>query len=149
MKTGDTIPVTIAGDVVAQAKVTQIDKDANTVTLIVPATKVVMGLRVEIDTAPAPVEEPTKQTIITGVDRVDAQGNVIEGASTGEPAPAGESAAVGGNTENAESANSANANTGSATPTPVGEATQTGLSEPVAPPVPPAPTPVAIESNED
>ena len=116
MKTGDTVPVTIAGDTVAQAKVTEIDKDNNTVTLIVPATRVVMGLRVEIDSAPAPVEEPAKQTIITGVDRVDGEGNVIESASTDTvAAPVGESAAVGDTSNEG---------------TPEGEATQREFVEP-------------------
>ena len=128
MKKGDTVPVNIAGDVVAQAVVADIDKEANTVTLIVPATKVVMGLRVEIDTAPAPVGEPSTQTIITGVDRYDSDGNVIEGASTGQPAPAGESAAVGGNAENDANVNVA---TNTATATPVGESTQTEVVAPV------------------
>lgn len=65
MKRGETVPVTIAGQVVAQAKVVELDEA--TVTLIVPATQVVMAVRTELDTAP--VEEPSKQVIIDGVDR--------------------------------------------------------------------------------
>lgn len=65
MKVGDVVPVTIAGQTVAQAKVVELD--SATVTLIVPATQVVMAVRTELDTAP--VEESSKQVIIDGVER--------------------------------------------------------------------------------
>jgi hypothetical protein len=65
MKVGDVQPVTIAGQVVAQARVSEIGE--GTVTFIVPGTKVVMATRVEL--AEAPREEPAVETIITGVDR--------------------------------------------------------------------------------
>lgn len=65
MKVGDTEAVAIRNDVVAQAKVVEIDRDNNTVTLIVPATRVVMGLKLEIDTTPpAPSEEGTGHVLI-------------------------------------------------------------------------------------
>lgn len=133
MKKGDKVPVTIAGDVAAQAVVESVDMDTRQATLVIPATRVIMALRVEIDSAPQVAEtEPAKQTIITGVDRVDSEGNIIEGASTGEPV-ASESAPVGGNGENAESANAANASTSSATETPVGTETQTEVVAPTPP----------------
>ena len=120
MKKGDKVPVHIAGDVVAQAVVESVDLEARQATLVFPATRVVMGLRVEVDTAPQAVEDTdSKQTIITGVDRVDSEGNIIEGASTGEPV-ASESAPVGGNTQNDESG---------AVETPQPDSTQTQVSE--------------------
>lgn len=130
MKVGDKVPVNIAGDVAGQAVVTAVDMETRQVTLVIPATRVIMALKVELDSAPAPVEEPSKQVIITGVDRVDSEGNVIEGASTDSP---GESAAVVENAQNAENGNEAK---------PEGEATQTELVSPT----PPAETP-AVESN--
>lgn len=126
MNVNDLIPVNIAGDVVAQAKVTEIDKEKNTVTMIVPATKVVMGLRVELDTAPPVAEEPTTQTIITGVDRYDGEGNLIPGASTSAP---GESAPVVAPVENATNGETP---TGTATATPQGHSSQTTVTPPVA-----------------
>lgn len=116
----------IAGDVVAQAVVESVDLNSRQVTLVVPATRVVMGLRVEVDTAPAPAEEPSKQTLITGVDRVDADGNVISSTSS-EPVPAGESAPV---VEPAQNDTGAVQSNNSATPTPTGEATQTQITGP-------------------
>lgn len=77
MKRGDKIPVNISNDVVAQAEVVEIDETNRTVTLIVPATRVVMGLRVELDTTPP---EPTGEgaaVVVTGVDRLDGEGNVV------------------------------------------------------------------------
>lgn len=65
MNVGDTVPVTIAGQVVAQAKVVELDNQA--VTLIVPATQVVMGVKTELDTAPVESEGPS--VIIDDVER--------------------------------------------------------------------------------
>lgn len=127
MKKGDKVPVHIAGDVVAQAVVESVDLEARQATLVFPATRVVMGLRVEVDTAPQAVEDTdSKQTIITGVDRVDSEGNIIEGASTGEPV-ASESAPVGGNTQNDESG-AVETNGSSASETPQPDSTQTQVS---------------------
>lgn len=138
MKKGDKVPVNIAGDVVAQATVEKVDVEANTVTMVFPATRVVMGLRTEIDTTPEVVEtpEPAKQTIITGVDRVDAEGNIITPAGEvlsppAEPEPAGESAAVAGNEGVAAGVEGASEvpESGGGVETPIGEATATGLVE--------------------
>lgn len=118
MKVGDTVPVTIANDVVAQAKVVEIDRDQNSATMIVPATRVVMALKVELDTAPQ-VTEPEKEVIITGVDRVDADGNVVSSTEAGDSAPV---------VANAE--NDVNANTSGSAETPTGDATQTELVAP-------------------
>lgn len=75
MKVGEYVPVTIAGQVIAQAVIKEIGN--GTATLIVPATQVVMGVRTELDTGPVE-QTPSKQVIIDGVDRVDANGEVIE-----------------------------------------------------------------------
>lgn len=115
MKIGDKVPVNIAGDVAGQAEVTAVDMETRQVTLVIPATRVIMALKVELDSAPAPVEEPTTQTIITGVDRYDAEGNLIPGGSTSAP---GESATVVESAPNTE--------------TPVGSATQEEVT-PVTP----------------
>lgn len=72
MKVGDTVEVTIAGQTVAQAKVTEMGADR--ATLVIPGTVVVMGVRTDL--APevtAPVEEPTRQTIVDEVVRVDSK----------------------------------------------------------------------------
>lgn len=135
MKKGDKIPVNIAGDVVAQATIESVDETARTVTMVVPATRVVMALRVELDTTPPAVEDKEVQTIITGVDRVDADGNVIAGASV--DAPGGIASASVGETTNTSQ-------TGTNEGTPTGTATQTQLVAPVVPPVvvnPPEVTP--------
>lgn len=65
MKVGDNFPVTIAGQVVCQAVVKEMQD--GTVTLLVPATLVVMGTRVELtDEGPAGSDS---EVIITGADR--------------------------------------------------------------------------------
>jgi hypothetical protein len=120
LKKGDKVPVLIAGDVATQAVVESVDMETRRATLVIPATRVVMALRVEIDTAPQVVEETdSKQTVITGVDRVDSEGNIIEGASTGEPVAASESAPVGENPQNDNSG---------AVETPQPDSTQTQVS---------------------
>lgn len=69
MKTGDTVPVTVAGQVVAQATIKEMgDGQA---TLVIPATLVVMATRTELTQETKP--EPAKDTIITGVDRPATQ----------------------------------------------------------------------------
>lgn len=134
MKVGDPVAVNIAGDVVAQAKIESVDEVARTVTMVIPATRVVMGLKVELDTAPPVAEEPSKQVIITGVDRVDSEGNIIEGGSTSAP---GESATVVENAENATS-----------TETPTGGATQEAIT-PVEPAQETVVAPVESSTNTD
>lgn len=69
MKIGDKIPVTIAGQTVAQAAVKEVGD--GTVTLVVPATLVVMATRTELaHDAPS---EPETETVITGVDRAEGE----------------------------------------------------------------------------
>lgn len=68
MKVNDTVPVTIAGQVVAQAQVEALDD--STATLVFPATRVVMAVRTEL-TYETP-ETPDVETIITGVDRPES-----------------------------------------------------------------------------
>lgn len=120
MKVGDTVPVNIANDVVAQAKIVEVDREKNQATMIVPATRVVMALKVELDTTPTQ-SEPEKEVIITGVDRVDGDGNVVSSESApvvpkseNDETPSGD--AISGSTEDAG--------------TPEGTATQTELKEP-------------------
>jgi hypothetical protein len=90
MKLGDKIPVTIAGQTVTQAEVRELAD--GTVTLVFPATRVVMATRTELSTAPV-VEERSTQTIIDGVDRVgqsnaeDVSSNVSEQPRAEEAKP--------------------------------------------------------------
>lgn len=65
MKVGETVPVSIAGETVAQAKVVEMSNE--TVTLIVPATQVVMAVKTELDTAPVESEGP--KVIVESVER--------------------------------------------------------------------------------
>lgn len=67
MRVGDQIPVTINGIVVANATVESIGSDR--ASLVIPGTRVVMAIRVQLtDETPQPEKET--ETIITGVDRV-------------------------------------------------------------------------------
>lgn len=122
MKVGDTEVVSIKGDAVAEAKVVEIDREGGTVTLIVPATKVVMGLRMEIDTAPpAPTEGGTGHVLL-GVETndgktVDAEVTHVETTNAVESATA-------------ESAPDSSISRNEAVETPTGEATQTALEAP-------------------
>jgi hypothetical protein len=127
MKVGDLVPVTINGDVAAQAKIT--DMEDGIATLIIPGTKVQMRYVTQLTAEPAPVAEPSTQTIITGVDRVDGDGNIID-SQNAQPVSAGESAPVGSaSTDAVENAGTVE----TSTETPTGEATQTQLVEPEKP----------------
>lgn len=86
MKIDDTVPVTIAGQVVAQARVRELGD--GTATLVVPATLVVMATRTEL-TVETPNSDPTEaESIITGVDRTSAQPEApVESATVGENPP--------------------------------------------------------------
>lgn len=85
MKKGDKLPVTIQGIVVAQAEVEYVETDR--VTLVIPGTRAVVGVRVSL-TDEAPTVEPAKETIIDGVvtpdnvsatvETVEAQPEVVE-----------------------------------------------------------------------
>lgn len=124
MKVGDTEAVNIKGDVVAEAKVVEIDRDNNTVTLIVPATKVVMGLRLEIDTTPATPDESGTGHVLIGTEdvsgkTVDATTTHVESVETA--APVAETAADV--TTGVEAASISGTSTG----TPVGTATDTAV----------------------
>jgi len=95
MKVGDTYPVTLAGHEVARARVTSMEEGI--ATLRFDGVEVKMSYVTQLaPEAPAPVEEPTTQTIVTGVDRRDNDGNIV--LSTGEPsresAPVGDSVAA-------------------------------------------------------
>lgn len=68
MKVGDLIPVHIGQHEVAQAEVKEIS-DGQAV-LIVPARRVVMGIRTEL--TDLPTTEPSTEVIIDGVDRAVA-----------------------------------------------------------------------------
>lgn len=62
MKKGDTFPVTVQGITVAQAVVEAVESDR--VTLLIPGTRAVVGIRVSLtDDSP----EPEKETIVDGV----------------------------------------------------------------------------------
>lgn len=86
MKVGDGVPVTIAGQQVAQAVVKEMSDGV--ATLEFPATRVQMAYRVEIDTAPKPVESET-HTEVLGVERPTVDDQVVtnvpvEGAEQAE-----------------------------------------------------------------
>lgn len=68
MKVGENIPVTIAGQVVANATITELSD--GTATLVVPATRVVMATQTSLA-----VEEPSQEseTVILGVEQRDAE----------------------------------------------------------------------------
>lgn len=126
MKVGDTVPVTLAGDVVAQAKITAMEEGI--ATLEFPGTRVQMSYVTQLTPeAPAAPAEPSKQTIITGVDRVDGEGNIID-SSNAVAVPPVESAPVVENVENTETVE-----TPVDTETPTGESTQTQLVEAAVP----------------
>lgn len=95
MKIGDTYDVTIAGSKVTEARVTYMEDGI--AELVFEGKRVKMSYTTNLApeaTAPvdAPIQEPSTQTIVTGVDRRDADGNVV--LSTGE-ANRSESAPVG------------------------------------------------------
>ena len=118
MKVGDTEVVSIKGDAVAEAKIVEIDREGGTVTLIVPATKVVMGLRMEIDTAPPAVDESGTGHVLLGVDEpggsgVEATATHVESATAVETTQPETPSVSGTDTE-----------------TPTGEATQTTVEGP-------------------
>lgn len=110
MKAGDKVPVTIAGQVVAQATVRELGD--GTVTLVVPGTLVVMAVRTEIAPDPQQSAVPETETLITGVDRTSADSTdatvveetggtpevsmppVTAPSETSEPVAASEGAAV-------------------------------------------------------
>ena len=65
MKVGDTFPVTVAGHIVAQARVAELTREK--ATLVVPGTVVVMAVNTSL-AGKAP-SDSTTETIVTGVDR--------------------------------------------------------------------------------
>lgn len=80
MKVGDTVPVNLGGHVVAQARVAEMHNDR--ATLVIPQTVVVMAVRTELDRAPA--DTSGTETIVTGVDRAEAQSQeTVETTNTG------------------------------------------------------------------
>lgn len=83
MKTNDTVPVYIAGQVVANATVKEVGD--GTATLVVPATLVVMATRTEL-TVETPKEDGSgTETIITGIDR--PSGGAAAESATGSENP--------------------------------------------------------------
>lgn len=83
MKVGDTFPVTVAGHVVAQARVAELTREK--ATLVVPGTVVVMAVNTSL-AGKAP-SESTTETIVTGVDRQDNTTVVESGAPLETTAP--------------------------------------------------------------
>lgn len=93
MKVGDTFPVTVAGHVVAQARVAELTREK--ATLVVPGTVVVMAVNTSL-AGKAP-SDSTTETIVTGVDRQTTEDNttVVEsGAPLGDTSPQGDTAPV-------------------------------------------------------
>lgn len=78
MKVNDLVPVNVGAGVVAQAKITEVNVEDSTVTLIIPATKVVMAYSTQLaPEAVAPKPEPTVETLITGVDRASGESAAV------------------------------------------------------------------------
>lgn len=75
MKINDTVPVLIAGQVVAQARITGLEDGK--ATLVVPATQVVMATRTELTT-----EQPTEGATV----QIIGEGQETEEVAV-EPAP--------------------------------------------------------------
>lgn len=91
MKSGDTLPVTIQGIHVANAVVESVETDR--VTLVIPGTRAVVGIRVSL--TDENTTEPEKETIVDGVVAPDNSSTATEATTTGEtakpePAPATE-----------------------------------------------------------
>lgn len=63
MRVGDTVDVTVAGQVVAKAKIQEVLSDR--ATLVIPATVVVMGIRTDFDTPVDQVSETETQIVGT------------------------------------------------------------------------------------
>lgn len=83
MKVNDTVPVTIAGQTVANATVRELGD--GTATLVVPATLVVMATRTELTVEAPVVDDTAPETIITGVDRTSGENEApVESAVVGE-----------------------------------------------------------------
>lgn len=110
MKVGDKFDVSIGGVPVTQATVETMEDGIATLMFVGQRVKMSYVTQLAPE-ATAPVEtpsEPSTQTIVTGVDRRDADGNII--LSTGEPnresAPVGDevSAAVDAAQESIQSA---------------------------------------------
>jgi len=81
MKTGDTFPVTIAGQEVTQAKVVELDD--GTATLVFEGKRVVMATRTDLTDDKPQRDDTQPETVITGVDRAQASGT--EGNPTDAP----------------------------------------------------------------
>lgn len=96
MKINDLVPVTIAGQVVAQATVREMSD--GTATLVVPATLVVMAVRTELALETPAADTTGTETIITGVDRAGQSAEPVETAS----APVVDAAAVDSSVESVE-----------------------------------------------
>lgn len=96
MKINDLVPVTIAGQVVAQATVREMSE--GTATLVVPATLVVMAVRTELAFETPAADTTGTETIITGVDRAGQSAEPVETTS----APVVDAAAVDGSVESVE-----------------------------------------------
>lgn len=84
MKVGDTVPVYIAGHVVAQARVEAMGD--GTATLIVPATRAIMGVRTDLTDLPEKEESGTDHQIL-GVERDGETVDVEPPAPVGEQPP--------------------------------------------------------------
>ena len=90
MKVGDTFPVTVAGHIVAQARVAELTREK--ATLVVPGTVVVMAVNTSL-AGKAP-SDSTTETIVTGVDRQTGDNTTVveSGAPLGDTSPQGDTA---------------------------------------------------------
>lgn len=125
MKRGDKIPVTIAGQTVANAEVREVGDGQ--VTLVVPGTLVVMATRTEIAyEAPTQPERET-ETVITGVDRSSGETVDVETAPA-RSAPVGETNETNDTTQGQDTTPTPEVSTVEATE--VAEVSETPVGEP-------------------
>jgi len=75
MKVGEAVEVNIGQAVVQQGKIVEIDTESSTATIVIPATKVVMSFKTQLDTT-ATAENTGNEHVILGVESRD------EGIST-------------------------------------------------------------------
>jgi hypothetical protein len=64
VKVGETLEVTIGGMKVADAKIVEVDHKKNTVEIVVPATRAVMGFKTQLDVPPTPVAPEVQHEVV-------------------------------------------------------------------------------------
>lgn len=108
MKVGETIAVNIGQATVQQAKIVEIDNENSLVTLVVPATRVVMSFRTELDTTTTSTD--SNQHVMLGLENEATPDAPVNEAQLAADAPPAEAATpVEAPTEVVASSDNANA----------------------------------------